>query len=578
MRSHPARGPRGFSCGAWMGALALALALVVGITPSPARADREATHSAGAIDYSAAEWIPVQNGGRVKPLDTYARETARAITGKETFEGMSSMDLLFTLCFKGESLSDTELLKIGFQPFKEKIGLDARRQRFSYRELLNNDAFVALVEQVRAKQHDGMSEDLDRVEREASTVYGRLVQMSMLMGGEEPRLVPTPGERSEWLSVAQVASAPAIGGSITGPWTAMGEAFKSGDSVAFKQASLELRDRLAQMKAQSYPDPKHLGLEIQYNRTQKPYRMEWIYLLAAIGFLLGFSIRKRWLYATSFLLLLGGFAFQTYGLVVRTILTGRAPVGNMYEALIFIGWGLVGLAIFLEAMTRTRIYGASAGVAGFIVLVLAHYLPLDPAINPLVAVLNATWLQYHVTTILFGDAALTLAAAVAHLIIFATILFPQRADVRKTALRLMYRVIQVGVLCLAAGIIFGAIWANASWGRYWGWDPKETWALITLVGFLVVVHGRQAGWLRERGMVLVTVLSLQLLVMTVYGVNYFLVGLHSYAGGDAGVQLPPLLIGYLIFEAIVVAGYILAWRRIEGQAPAAAVKAPVVQH
>jgi len=564
MRSQPgARSGQAMGCAVVLGVL------VAAFGAGPALADKVTSPPATNVDYSVAEWIPVQSGGRVKPLDTYARETARAITGKEKFGELSAMDLLFTLCFKGESLADTELLKIGFQPFKERAGLDLNRQRFSYRELLNSPKFVEMVEAVRQKQAGGMGEDLDRIEREVSNVYGRLVQMSMLMGGEEPRFVPTPGGRAEWLSVAQVASAPAIGGSITGPWNKMGDAFVAGNSSDFVTASRELKDRLADMKAQSYPDPKHTALEIQYNRTH-PNRLAQIpYLLAAVGFLLGFSYRRRWLYAASFLLLLSGFAIQTYGMVIRTILTGRAPVGNMYEALIFIGWGLVGLAVFLEAMSRTRIYGASAGIAGFVVLVLAHYLPLDPAINPLVAVLNATWLQYHVTTILFGDAALTLAAAVAHVIMFATILAPQKADLRRTAIRLMYRAIQVGVLCLAAGIIFGAIWANASWGRYWGWDPKETWALITLVGFLVVVHGKQAGWLRERGMVLVTVLSLQLLVMTVYGVNYFLVGLHSYAGGDAGVQLPPLLIGYLIFEAIVVAGYVLAWRRIEGKAPAA---------
>jgi ABC-type transport system involved in cytochrome c biogenesis permease subunit len=514
----------------------------------------------------------------VKPLDTYARETARAITGRESVGDMGAMELLFTLAFKGESLADTQLLKIGFQPFKERAGLDPKRQRFSYRELLDNRTFLAMVDQVREKQHAGMGEDLDRLEREVSNIYGRLVQMSMLMGGEQPHFVPTPGEHAEWLSVSQVAAAPAIGGSITGPWNAMRDAFVAGNGSQFTQASRDLRDRLTQMEAQSQPDPKRLALEMRYNRW-KPHRVAQIpYLLAAVGFLLGFAIKRRWLYSISFLMLLTGFAVQTYGLAVRTVLTGRAPVGNMYEALIFIGWGLVGLAIFLEAMSRTRIYGATAGIAGFIVLVLAHYLPLDPAINPLVAVLNATWLQYHVTTILFGDSALTLAAAVAHFIMFATIFAPRRADLRKTALQLMYRAIQVGVLCLAAGIIFGAIWANASWGRYWGWDPKETWALITLMGFLVALHGRQAGWLRERGMVLVTVLSLQLLVMTVYGVNYFLVGLHSYAGGDAGVQLPPLLIGYLIFEAIVVTGYILAWRRIDGRSPAAPVKTPVAQH
>lgn len=559
-----------------LGTTAAVLALAsasASLLPSNAHA------SPDSIDYSEAQWIPVQSGGRLKPLDTYARETARSITGRESFMDMSHMEILFTLAFRGESLADTRLIKIAFPPLKEKIALDPKRQHFSYRELLENQTFQVLVEQVRKKQHLGMGEDLDRLEREVAAVYGRLVHMGMIMGGEEPRFVPTPGERSEWLSVAQVASAPAIGATITAPWEAMGEAFLRRDSAAFRQASAELRANLASLPAANYPDARRLGLEIRYHVIKPNLVAQVPYVLASVGFLLGFAIRRRWLYVTSFLLLLLGFAIQTYGLGVRTMLTARAPVGNMYEALVFIGWGLAGLAIFLELMSRTRIYGAVAGLAGFVVLVLAHYLPLDPAISPLVAVLNATWLQYHVTTILFGDAALTLAAALAHFIMGAQILAPQRTDIRRTALQFMYRAIQVGVLCLAAGVIFGAIWANASWGRYWGWDPKETWALITLMGFLVVVHGRQAGWLREKGMVLVTVVSLQLLVMTVYGVNYFLVGLHSYAGGDAGVTLPPLLIGYLFFEAIVVGAYLLACRRAQGPArPALATALPADRH
>ncbi len=527
--------------------------------------------AAGTMDYSEAQRIAVQSGGRLKPLDTYARETAREITGRERFAGMSPLDLLFTVAFKGDSILETQMFKIGFRPFKERVGLDMQRQRFSYRELIENQTLMRLVDQVREKQHSGA--DLDRLEREVSTVYGRLVQMSMIMNGEEPRLVPTPGgARAEWLSAAQVASAPAIGGGIAGPWEAMRSAFVAGDAAQFKQASGELRAGLRRTGGGDYPSEDRLNLELTYNRTRPQLVAQFPYLLAALGFFLGFAIRRRWLYVLSCLLLFGGFAVQTYGLALRTILTGRAPVGNLYEALIFIGWGVVGLAMFLELLTRTRINGAVAGIAGFVVLVLAHYLPLDSAINPLVAVLNATWLQYHVTTILFGDSALTLAAAVAHFIMFAMIVAPRRANIRRTALTLMYRSIQVGVLCLAAGIIFGAIWANASWGRYWGWDPKETWALITLIGFLVVLHGRQAGWLRERGQVLLTVVGLQLLVFTVYGVNYFLVGLHSYAGGDASVQLPPILMGYLVFEAIVVGAYLLACRKAEG-IPAAAVPA-----
>ena len=109
--------------------------------------------------------------------------------------------------------------------------------------------------------------------------------------------------------------------------------------------------------------------------------------------------------------------------------------------------------------------------------------------------------------------------------------------------------IQIGVVLLAAGIMLGAVWANASWGRYWGWDPKETWALITLLWFLALLHARKAFWIGSRGLAIGTILGFFLLLMTYYGVSFYLVGLHSYAGGHA-TPLPPLLVGYLIAECL----------------------------
>jgi cytochrome c biogenesis factor len=113
---------------------------------------------------------------------------------------------------------------------------------------------------------------------------------------------------------------------------------------------------------------------------------------------------------------------------------------------------------------------------------------------------------------------------------------------------------KIGVTFLATGIILGAVWASESWGRYWGWDPKETWSLITLMGYLAVLHGRFAGWLTPYGTSVANVACWGLVLFTYYGVNYFLVGLHSYAGkGPDSFTLPTLLVVYLIFEVAVVA-------------------------
>ena len=111
---------------------------------------------------------------------------------------------------------------------------------------------------------------------------------------------------------------------------------------------------------------------------------------------------------------------------------------------------------------------------------------------------------------------------------------------------------KIGVTFLATGIILGAWWASESWGRYWGWDPKETWSLITLMGYIIVMHGRFAGWLTPYGVSVANVATWGLVLFTFYGVNFFLVGLHSYAGEADAVTIPPLLVAYLVFELIVI--------------------------
>jgi len=116
----------------------------------------------------------------------------------------------------------------------------------------------------------------------------------------------------------------------------------------------------------------------------------------------------------------------------------------------------------------------------------------------------------------------------------------------------LYTTVKVGTFLIATGIILGAWWASESWGRYWAWDPKETWALITLLGYLALLHGRMTGWVSSFGMAIGSILAFFLVIMTYYGVNYFLVGLHSYAGGEAGRSLPPVLVLYLGTQLAVV--------------------------
>jgi ABC-type transport system involved in cytochrome c biogenesis permease subunit len=201
---------------------------------------------------------------------------------------------------------------------------------------------------------------------------------------------------------------------------------------------------------------------------------------------------------------------------------------------------------------RSTFFALSAAILAAITLWLAEHVPLDSSITPVVAVLRSNlWLTVHVLTIVASYGALGLATVLAHCYGWLALVRKDRGTLNALGL-FLYRAIQVGVVLLAAGVMLGAVWANASWGRYWGWDPKETWALITLLWFLAILHGRFAGWLKDLGVALSTIGGFFLLLMTYYGVSFYLVGLHSYAGGNAK-PVPSLLIGYAVAEVVFIA-------------------------
>jgi len=243
-----------------------------------------------------------------------------------------------------------------------------------------------------------------------------------------------------------------------------------------------------------------------------------------------------------------GALLHAAGIVLRMIIGGRPPVSNFFETMLWLPFVGVVLALVFERIYRADLFALAASVLAAIMLVLADLVPLDSGISPVVAVLRSNlWLTIHVLTIVASYGALDLAAVLAH---FYGVVFVLQRNARTRLASIetfLYRTIQVGVVLLAGGVMLGAVWANASWGRYWGWDPKETWALITLLWFLAVLHGRFAGWLTGIWLSLATIGGFLLLLMTYYGVSFYLVGLHSYAGGHAK-PLPTVLIAYLLAE------------------------------
>jgi len=204
-------------------------------------------------------------------------------------------------------------------------------------------------------------------------------------------------------------------------------------------------------------------------------------------------------------------------------------------------------------------------VMGAVVLGLAAYASLDRGINPLVPALQSYWLTYHVIIILSSYACLALAMVVGHGVLINTVRSKNQPtdDIRRWAWANL-KIMQLGSVLLILGILLGAVWANVSWGRFWGWDPKETWALITWFVYIIFLHGRTAGWLQWRGLAVASVAAFPVVIMTYYGVNFYLSGLHSYGAGSSP-GIPWEAYGYLGVEAIFLGWVFYAmrgtWRR-----------------
>ena len=246
------------------------------------------------------------------------------------------------------------------------------------------------------------------------------------------------------------------------------------------------------------------------------------------------------------------------GFGMRILISGRAPVTNMYESVIYLGLGVALFGLVLELIYRQRYILTAATAVATVALILADNCPaaLDPSLRPLQPVLRSNfWLVTHVMTITLSYAAFALALGIGHITLGYYLLGSADSQAISNLTHFTYKTIQAGVLLLAAGTILGGVWADYSWGRFWGWDPKEVWALVALLGYLAVLHARYAGWVHSFGLAALSVLCFSLVVMAWYGVNFVLgAGLHSYGfgGGGQGYVLAAIALEVLFVAAAAV--------------------------
>jgi len=362
----------------------------------------------------------------------------------------------------------------------------------------------------------------------------------------------------------------AEGAPVQKAFAEMVRAYASENKAAFESALGGLHSAIeSRIPGWSESDRTRIDVEGLYNRG-RPFQWAWVfYLLGALFAALAGAWSKtgsaqqgrgQRLFAGALVFAVLGFALHIAGMVFRIWIAGRPPVSNMYESVIWVSFGTMLFAWILYITRKARILiTVSTAVAG-ILLIVADSAPavMDPSIHPLVPVLRSNlWLTVHVLTITLGYAAFALTLGLGNVTLFHYLKGGAGSTSRITALNdLTYRAMQFGVVLLAAGTLLGGVWADYSWGRFWGWDPKEVWALIALMGYIIILHARYTGWTGQFGFAALTVIGFTLVVMAWYGVNFVLgAGLHSYGfstGGRGAVAFYTLLqFGYVAAVALL---------------------------
>lgn len=517
------------------------------------------------------ETLPIQEGGRRKPYFVFCEETVRALSGKTqlVLEGKKeTAPEIITSCWlePGINWVSEPLILISHRPLKEQLGLPIAQKLFSYEVLSRHEGLQKLMTEVAQARKNEPHKRLQGILKEAADVGMRMALFEELVTGSLFRVVPDPvsvGER--WKTLAEWAQEQGPGNVLqaSAAFETMKEGWIENNTSLFLQGVIGFREALASLNIPSPVPSWKLQLEVLLQKWH-PFRAAWI-LYALAGCLLflfpgvqkkGHQTKKlRALHWLTWFFVGSGFFLQAAGLLARVLIAGRPPVTNMYESVVWVAFGTMLFALIFESIYHGIVFllGAIPVVVAALILADSQPLILDPSLHPLTPVLRDNfWLTIHVLTITLSYAAFALSLGVAHAALIRIILGKQ---VQPSLYNYLYRILQIGVLLLATGTILGGVWANYSWGRFWDWDPKETWALVALLGYLFLLHGRIAGRWGGFGLAIGSVLAFMSILMAWYGVNFVLgVGLHSYGFGTGGF---PIVLGFIGLEvALLITAFI----------------------
>ncbi|HXY60713.1 MAG TPA: cytochrome c biogenesis protein CcsA [Chthoniobacterales bacterium] len=564
------------------------------------------------FDLSKFGRIPVLVGGRVKPLDTVARNSLLIIHGKQELRledgrNLSAIQWLADVLFNASVadqypvflVQNDEVLGLfgweqsqrkyfsfaEFSPFLKQIEeqgdqadkleavqrsayqsaiLNLRNGLVLYQRLKNSvqlegtQNFAAELQAYEANL-PGAAKAAVQAQRGESFDHSKLNDVAELIQKYEKvsemayaLAVPPAKGSTDWHSVGDSLLHSVATGEIhpiVADYAQIGDAFRAGNHAAFDQHV----DAAANWFATEQPGAvKRASFEFLFNRLQPFTQSMALYVLA---FLLACASWLGWtrtLNRTAFYLLLLALAIHSFGLFSRMWLQERPPVTNLYSSAIFIGWGAVIVSLILERIFRDGIGAACAGAIGFVTLIIAHHLAgSGDTLEMLQAVLDTNiWLATHVVAITTGYSAMFLAGMLAIIYIVRGVFTSSlKKETANSLARMTYGVVCFATLFSFVGTVLGGIWADQSWGRFWGWDPKENGAVLIVLWCAIILHARWGGFIRQRGLMMMAVFGNIVTSFSWFGVNMLGVGLHSYGFMQKAF---PWLLGFMISQLALI--------------------------
>lgn len=509
--------------------------------------------------------------GRIKPLDTFSNEVLLKLAKKSKIEGLDSNQIMLGMITAPKAWQDIKLINVKHSKVKKILGINPKETHASFSDFFNYEKqpsyklteYIEESSQKRPIQRNQFDREIIKTDERLNIAY-------MIFTGDLMKIVPKPNdETKKWYSVKDAISvfeaedSGMIRNLFINYFDQIAESQKSNNWEKADEALGLIAQYQRKVASDIIPSQSKLDAEKFFKRVSLFNKLILVYLFSGIALLAiimakmlkpKLNIQKASKIVLAIITI--AFVLHTLGLAARWYIGGHAPWSNAYEAMLYVAWsmGLAGIVFARYSLIAPALTGIITGIT----LGATFINEMDPQITNLVPVLKSYWLNIHVSIITASYGFLGLSMILGF---FALILFIFKSDKRPDLQRSIIESTRInemtailGISMLTIGNFLGGVWANESWGRYWGWDPKETWAWISILAYVVVLHIRFVPAIKknyEYWYSVASTVAYSVIIMTFVGVNYYLSGMHSYAAGDP-VPIP----NYLYYIIALVAGVI----------------------